>query len=335
MPALSPSALVDAVMDGFQRCGASAFFLSERVRVHPRQFAVEYLGDSLSVWFYIWTLTGGGRDSLPDEYRIQMTSVASPLALNPKGHTVLMGYHPDLQVFAGFDLAKHRNFTVGSPSVQIHIDALHQALQTGLSFRRKNNQETVVGVRPDQLLNYVVSAGLLHKYGPEARMQALLNQAVDPAQDITIPMDTLSAERKKIVSEVTRFSRNANFRKAVLNAYDNRCAVTRGQMRLVEAAHILPVPAKGSSDHVSNGISLAPTLHRAYDNCLIFLDTDLVMRLNEERADQLSTDSLDAGLDSLRPLLDKVIHLPIDVAQRPNRAFIARANAYRRIPGYR
>ncbi len=321
-------------MSAFQRSGGAAFFLSGRVRTHPRKFAVEYVGDSFSVWIYIWTLTPGGRDSLPDEYRIQMTAVASPLAFNPAGHTVLMGYHPDLDVFAGFDLARHRSFTAGSPSVQIHINALHQALQTGLSFHRKSNQEVAVGVRPDQILNYVVSSNLLHKYGPEARVLTFLNQAADPTQAAPTPAENLSAERKKIITEVSRLSRSANFRKSVLNAYDNRCAVTRGQMRLVEAAHVLPVPAPGSSDHVSNGISLSPTLHRAYDNCLVFLDRDLVMRLNEERADQLTSDGLHAGIDWLRGLLDKPIHLPLDAAQRPNGDFIDRANAYRRIPGY-
>ena len=261
MPAASPSALVDAVLDGFRRSGAAAFFLSGRVRTHPRQFAVEYMGDSISVWVYIWTLTPGGRDTLPDEYRIQMTAVVSPLALNPTGHTVLMGYHPDLSVFAGFDLARHRNFTTGSPSVQIHINAVHTALQTGLSFHRKSNQEVTVGIRADQVLNYVMSSGLLHKYGRESRVGALLNQATDPTQTAPTPAENMSAERKRVVGEVTRFSRSANFRRSVLDAYDSRCAVTRGQMRLVEAAHILPVPAPGSNDHVSNGICLSPTLH--------------------------------------------------------------------------
>jgi hypothetical protein len=60
---------------------------------------------------YAWTLTHGGRQSLPDEFRIQMTSVSSPLAPNPGGQTVLIGYHQDLNMFAGFDLAKHRTFT--------------------------------------------------------------------------------------------------------------------------------------------------------------------------------------------------------------------------------
>ncbi|MBI1181510.1 MAG: HNH endonuclease [Alphaproteobacteria bacterium] len=333
MPAVSPSALVSAVIDGFQQSGASAYFVSEMNQGQPRKFVADFLGGSFSAWIYIWTLTHGGRQTLPDEFRIQMTSVASPLALNPSGHTALLGYYPDLQMFAGFDLAKHRIFTTGSPSIQIDINTLHQALQTGLSFHTKTNDEIAVGVRPDQLVNYIVSAEVLHRYGAGADITALLNRAADPTK--TLPsIDQLGAERQKIVTEVSRYSRNANFRKAVLNAYDNRCAVTRAQMKLVEAAHILPVPAEGSSDHVSNGIALSPTLHRAYDNCLIFLDPDLVMRLNAQRAKQLVSEGLDAGLDTFRALLDRPIHLPQDRKQRPRREFIERANHYRRIPGF-
>lgn len=340
MPAASPSGLVNALVDAFQQSGAAVFFVSERVQSHPRRFVVERGDRSFSIWVYVWTLTHGGRPSLPDEYRIQMTSVVSPLPLNPNGHTALLGYHPDLQVFAGFDLSKHRTFTTGSPSVQIDISALHGALQSGLSFHRKENDEIAVGVRSDQLLAYVLSSRHLHEFGPEAEVKRLLDQAVEsttPSPAVTNELNasiaTLSAERKRIVREISRLSRNANFRKSVLNAYDNRCAVTRSQMRLVEAAHILPVPVENSSDHVSNGLALSPTLHRAYDNCLIYLDTDLVMKLNEQRAEQLVSDHLHAGLDALRPLLNKRIHLPLDVNQHPNREFIVKANSYRRIPG--
>jgi putative restriction endonuclease len=55
-------------------------------------------------------------------------------------------------------------------------------------------------------------------------------------------------------------------------AYGNRCAVTRVQLRLVDAAHILPVGTTGSADHVRNGIALSPTYHRAFDAGLIYLD---------------------------------------------------------------
>jgi hypothetical protein len=54
---------------------------------------------------YAWTLTFGGRPSLVNEYRIQMTSVESPLEIAVDGPTVLIGYEPTLRLFGGFDLA--------------------------------------------------------------------------------------------------------------------------------------------------------------------------------------------------------------------------------------
>ncbi|MFN5474519.1 MAG: HNH endonuclease, partial [Pseudanabaena sp.] len=41
-----------------------------------------------------------------------------------------------------------------SPSVQIGISAIHSALQNGLSFVTKDNDEIAIGVRPDQFLIY-------------------------------------------------------------------------------------------------------------------------------------------------------------------------------------
>jgi len=119
-----------------------------------------------------------------------------------------------------------------------------------------------------------------------------------------------------------------------LNAYENRCAVTRAQLRLIDAAHILPVPAGDSSDHITNGIALSPTLHRAYDNCLIYLDEDYIMRLNKEKSDELKLNDLAAGLKQFCSLLDRKIHLPSDINQRPKIEYIKLANKYRRIPGY-
>lgn len=106
MPAVSPNALVNELIGAIQQSGGVAAYVSESVRTHPRKFIVSYMGKSYNLWVYIWTLTHGGRVSLPNEFRIQMTSVSSPLLVNPNGLTVLMGYHPDLRVFAGFDLRK-------------------------------------------------------------------------------------------------------------------------------------------------------------------------------------------------------------------------------------
>lgn len=263
-----------------------------------------------------------------------MTSVSSPLPRNPNGLTVLMGYYPNLRMFAGFDLEKHSTFTAGSPSVQIGITAIHAALQNGLSFTTKENDEIAIGVRPDQFLSYCLNAAPLHLYGAERDLTEMLTKAVElqeiPQQDIA----NLAAERKQIVENVSRYSRDANFRKLVMCAYDNRCAVARTQLRLVDAAHILPVPSDDSSEHVTNGIALSPTFHRAYDNCLIYLDENFVMKLNENKAEELRANSLDGGIKQFRSFLDKKIHLPMDRNQRPRIEYIRKANEYRRIPGY-
>jgi hypothetical protein len=47
--------------------------------------------------------------------------------------------------------------------------------------------------------------------------------------------EAVSEPRRRIVQTVSRLSRAANFRLQTLNAYGNRCAVTRAQLRLVDA----------------------------------------------------------------------------------------------------
>lgn len=334
MPAVSPKVLVNELIEAIQQSGGVAAYVSKSVRTHPRKFIVSYMGNTYSLWVYIWTLTHGGRVSLPKEFRIQMTSVSSPLPMNPKGLTVLMGYYPDLKVFAGFDLKKHSSFTVGSPSVQINISALYDALQNGLSFITKDNDEIAIGVRADQFFVYCLNAGSLHLYGAESNLTEMLSKAAKLQEIPQDDIESLATDRRQIVKNVSKYSRDANFRKLVMTAYDNRCAVTRIQLRLVDAAHILPVPSEESSDHVTNGIALSPTFHRAYDNCLIYLDENFIMRLNKKKADELKSINLDGGLTQFSSFLDKKIHLPIDKNQRPRIEYITKANEYRRIPGY-
>ena len=125
---------------------------------HPRRYMVARDGAQISIWTYCWRLSPGGRASLPNEYRIQMTSVESPLLRNLDGHTVLLGYDTDLSVFAGFDVVRHSVFTSGSPSIQVNRNVLNDALQNGLSFQTKSNGEIVIGMRSDLLLFYIERA---------------------------------------------------------------------------------------------------------------------------------------------------------------------------------
>ncbi len=103
------------------------------------------------------------------------------------------------------------------------------------------------------------------------------------------------------------------------------------QLRLVDAAHILPVGAPGSADHVRNGIALSPTYHRAFDAGLIYLDKRYRMRLNDGQLHLLERLNLAGGVDVFRAPLGRIF-LPPDPQQRPSTDFIRRANRLRQIP---
>jgi putative restriction endonuclease len=260
-----------------------------------------------------------------------MTGVKSPLEPSADGPTVLMGYEPQSRLFAGFDLARHRIFTPGSSSVQINIGELHRAETDGLTFHRKSNDEIAVGVRPDMFVPYCLNAELLHRFGGDADFLRLLRRVPSPQPPAPQDLDVLPTPRRRVVQEVNRLTRLAGFRQQVLFAYGNRCAVTRVQLRLVDAAHILPVGADGSADHVTNGIALSPTYHRAFDAGLIYLDDAHQMRLNDGQIQLLREMNLAGGVDRFRAPLGRQIFLPPDPNQRPSRDFILRGNRFRRI----
>jgi len=226
---------------------------------------------------------------------------------------------------------RHRNFTAGSPSVQIDRAELRRAETEGLSFHRKSNDEIAVGIRPDMFVAYCLNAELLHRFGREANVLRLLNQISLNRQPARAEVEALSTNRQRVIQEVSRLTRLASFRQQVLFAYGNRCAVTRVQLRLVDAAHVLPVGAEGSADHVRNGIALSPTYHRAFDAGLIYLDDQHRMHLNEKRLLVLHQMDLAGGVDFFRAPLGERIFLPPDPNQRPSEEFIRRGNRFRQI----
>jgi len=179
---------------------------------------------------------------------------------------------------------------------------------------------------------YAMNARVLHRFGTESNVLRLLRRAVEQEPLREQEVEVLKKDRQRVVSEVSRWSRAAGFKRRVLFAYGNRCAVTRVQLRLVDAAHILPVGAPGSIDQVRNGIALSPTYHRAFDAGLIYLDKDCRMEMNEGQLNVLRGMNLSGGIESFRAPLGRQIFLPPDANQRPLVDFIKRANVLRQIP---
>lgn len=333
MPTLPSDSLLAKIEQAFDDSGADAVLFSAPQQRHPRSFIVQVNNRTTEVWIYIWTLTHGGGIKRPaDEYRIQLTSVAPPLQLNPSGPTLLLGYEAERNCFAGFDIRKHQTFTGRSPSIQIRIGVLDVALRNGIAFsERKGNDEIAIGFRPDYFLIYALNAPLLHEQAMDAGAVELLGRVASHEPLAVADLERIAPERQRIVNKVARLTRAADFRRRIMQAYNATCAVTGVQLRLVDAAHILPVGAEGSSDATTNGLCLSATFHRAFDSALIYLDEAYAMRLNARRAEELSNQGLVAGLEQITAHLDRRIVLPHEPRNWPDLEMIRRANAYRQI----
>lgn len=98
----------------------------------------------------------------------------------------------------------------------------------------------------------------------------------------------------------SRIVRDRIFRRIVLRAYDERCAITGlklingGGRAEVSAAHIRPVERNGP-DVINNGIALSGTAHWMFDRGLISLSDDLEILISRQVND----------LDSVRGLINK------------------------------
>ena len=106
---------------------------------------------SLPVWAYIKNLTPADRSD-PDEYRIQLSSRILPLAFNPDGPTVLLGYHAALQLFVGFDA---NEVSTGARTQlsggYVSLRVVKEARRFGMSFDRDRRNRIAVGLRRTRL----------------------------------------------------------------------------------------------------------------------------------------------------------------------------------------
>lgn len=139
----------------------------------------------------------------------------------------------------------------------------------------------------------------------------------------TFVFDAPPAEQARRVEAIliNRKIRDANFRRQVCEAYDDRCAVTRlqiingGGRSEVQAAHIWPV-GDGGPDTIQNGIALSGTIHWLFDRHLISLTDDYRLLVSHNKVP-----------NELRGLfvnqMDR-IHLPADRSLWPHPAYVAR-----------
>lgn len=129
----------------------------------------------------------------------------------------------------------------------------------------------------------------------------------------------LEVERQRLQQLTSRVARDRVFRRIVLRAYDERCAITGlkfingGGRAEVDAAHIRPV-AENGPDIIHNGIALSGTAHWMFDRGLISLSNDFEILVSRQVND----------IDSVKSFINKSGRaiLPQRPADRPHPRFL-------------
>jgi len=320
MALLSKDELLDRVVDAVRLSGWTAIVLAEgrpfRIRAIKRE-------ESVSLLVYIWNITSGGPETVrpAGELRIQITGVEPPLAVDRGSLTLLLGWHDELSVFAGYDVVRHRTFSRASPSLQVRQTTLENAAQRGMAAQHRTSQDIVVGFTPDQFMNYATHQAELHQFRTGVEFEVL--QAATAGQDIPEEdVDALPAPRQPVIRTVQQWPRLRSFRIGVLAAYDGHCAICRIQLDLVEAAHIIPVGHPESNEMKCNGLALCPLHHDAYDDALLGVGDNYHIVANAARLDDLVARGIGTGADLFRTLHCSTILLPPSQPDRPRPAYL-------------
>lgn len=284
MSLLPKEELLKKVLNAAQASGWDAKSLD---RNHPFQLLVSHDETSEKIRVYIWNIThGGGAARAPDEYRIQITGVEK-IETGTTFRTVLLGWDERYKVFAGWNAGRYETFGA-SPSLQVKDGTLANAAEQGLAIQPKetdpqgNVTEIVVAFRPELFGAYASNLDKYHQPHLSPAEADLLGRVASPKPPTDKELAALSDERRHVIREVEEAVRNGKFRKIVLEAYDNRCAVCGLDLGIIHATHIIPVGDKGT-DEPNNGIALCPNHHAAFDRDIIIVKEDYSITLNPRK----------------------------------------------------
>ncbi len=235
----------------------------------------------------------------------------------------LGGWSEEVGVYAFWDARRHTRFSQKSPSLQVHLNTLETAGSVGLATQLRptaEGEEVVVSVSTGSLLWYLENGVQLHNSQSDATAVADLVDATP--EDERAFLDSSKSEsqtaRRYDLVETMRAFRDAQFRPAVLHAYGYRCAVCNCDLKLVDAAHIVPVSHPSSIDDVTNGIALCRLHHGAFDNALLGFQSSFRIVVNPQTVRRLQEIGLATGIDQFRNQLPELIRVPASIEARPS-----------------
>lgn len=277
-------------------------------------------GEPVVFRVFLWNITHGGATRSEDEFRIQLTgSLPDEVAGET---TIVLGWSPAFEVFAGWSARDHQNRVSRSPSLQVKKTTLVAAYDLGLAAASRGGGDVVVALKPDLLAAYLVNADKLHMADPEEVLAEI--ELITPASNVPepgAPMTPSPWVRPTHVREIAVQLRAWDFSKRVLDAYDHGCCICGIELMVIEAAHIVPVAWPGSTDETSNGLALCAVHHKAYDKKLISVNPDCTVAVSANRLSQLRALNRAAGEDELIQLDGApLLRIPAATEDRPTPA---------------
>ena len=197
-----------------------------------------------------------------------------------------------------------------------------------------HGEEAIVAIAAQSLLWYVEEGRSVHDVGKEAVLAPRLVEATDREEEELLrePPEEIARIRRHTLVQLMRPYRDVQFRQRVMDAYGHRCAVCGTALRLVDAAHIVPVTEADGSDSVSNGIALCRLHHGAYDTSLLGVQGSYRVIVNRDAAHHLREVGFDSGLDLFCAALPDAIATPTVAAARPHPRNLRRGLEVRRWP---
>jgi putative restriction endonuclease len=256
----------------------------------------------------------------------------SAIEQHPEYKTFILGYWEAQDVFAAWDVNFHAGPSAFSPSLQIRESYLLSAVENGFAVCPKEQGELAIAFAPNFLVTYCRNLEGLHTAGTLPQEIDALSQIAERGMIDEVDLSPLPTPRQRIVRTIAQNYREASFRRRVLTAYSHTCAVCGMQLKLVEAAHIIPVYDPQSTDETTNGICLCALHHKAMDRVLIAVAPDYRILINEEEIKRLKLEGLGGGFSLLRSNLAKIIRIPPESTQRPNRDYLQAAMQIRGWP---
>jgi putative restriction endonuclease len=179
----------------------------------------------------------------------------------------------------------------------------------------------------DSVSSSILEEKLLELYFPETKSNYRLNDYSFVQQ---LETQILHDDRESYAERISElreslsndefeeeiFVRSGVFKREIPKIYDYQCAVSGMRVesttnaQLVDACHIIPF-AISKDDTITNGISLSPNLHRAFDRGLLTINADYVVRISPAIKENESP-------YSLRQFEGKQIKLPLETKFYPS-----------------